>query len=163
RSVTAEEVTEMGTRLTRVTIDLADSSTLQASAEANAVNIPLPAAAVAEARHEEPLPVVTVASTAAEPPAPHVEPVPEPVKSEPDPVTRVGFDLAHAADYHVVKVGDRLQVSFGEAAKIAALDAPSVAAGFSRPTPSAPAEAGAYTEPKPAPTVEAVPIVAENA
>jgi type IV pilus secretin PilQ/predicted competence protein len=237
RSVTAEEVTEMGTRLTRVTIDLADSTALQASAEANAVNIPLPAAAVAEA----PLPVVTVASTAAEPPPPHVEPVPEPVKSEPtvtaepiplakaktlkkiettgsgasievqlsadgdvaynafklanparlvvdlngikdklpknvvnvdgdlvkkirvsqfksapDPVTRVVFDLAQAADYHVVKVGDRLQVSFGEAAKIAAVDAPAL----TEPARAAPAP---IETPKPAPTVEAVPIVAENA
>src|SRR5262245_37890769 len=62
-SITAEEVTEMGTRLTRVTVILADAGTLQASAESNAVNIPLPgtaaAAAVAETKHETPLPAVT--------------------------------------------------------------------------------------------------------
>src|SRR5437870_3255595 len=48
RSLTAEEVTEMGTRLTRVTVNLTDSAALQASAEASSVNIPLPAGAVAE-------------------------------------------------------------------------------------------------------------------
>src|SRR5205085_4412319 len=75
-------------------------------------------------------------------------------KSAPDPVTRVVFDLAQPADFHVVKVGDKLQVSFGET---------SVAAGFSRPEP-APAEALVHTEaPKPAPSVDAVPVVAENA
>ena len=95
RSLTAEEVTEMGTRLIRVTINLADSAVLQASAETNSINIPLPATAVAETRREEPLPVVTVASTASEPPAPHVEPVPEPVKSEPA-VTAEPIPLAKA-------------------------------------------------------------------
>jgi type IV pilus assembly protein PilQ len=75
-------------------------------------------------------------------------------KSSPDPVTRVVLDLEQAADYHIVKVGNRLQVSFGEAAKIAAVDAPNVAAAHT--------EAPARIE-APAPTVEAVPIVAENA
>jgi type IV pilus assembly protein PilQ len=249
RSVTAEEVTEMGTRLTRVTINLADSAALQASAEANAVTIPLPAGtAVAESKHEEPLPIVTVASAPAEQPsAPRVEPAAEPVKADPiviaepiplpkakslkkiettgsgasievqlaadgdvaynafklanparlvvdlngikdklpknvvnvdgdlvkkirvsqfksapEPVTRVVFDLAQAADYHVAKVGDRLQVSFGETARIAAVDAPALTAATT--TKPAPVENVAHTEaPKPAPTVEAVPVVAENA
>src|SRR5205085_12281544 len=78
-------------------------------------------------------------------------------------VTRVVFDLAQPADFHVGKVGAKLQVSFGETAKIAAVD--SVAAGFSRPEPApVPAEAGTHTEaPKPAPSVDAVPVVADNA
>src|SRR5205823_4740741 len=59
-SVTAEEVTEMGARLTRVTITLADPAALQASAEMNAVNVALPAV-----KKEEPLPVVTVAAAEA--------------------------------------------------------------------------------------------------
>src|SRR5262249_4748715 len=86
-SITAEEVTEMGTRLTRVTVILTDAGTLQASAESNAVNIPLPgtaaAAAVAETKHETPLPAVTTVAASAEPPAPKGEPVPELVKVEP--------------------------------------------------------------------------------
>src|SRR5205085_1590669 len=60
RSVTAEDVTEMGARLTRVTITLADPAALQASAEMNAVNVALPAV-----KKEEPLPVVTVAAAEA--------------------------------------------------------------------------------------------------
>src|SRR5207248_8527268 len=35
-------------------------------------------------------------------------------KGAPDPVTRVVFDLAQPTDFHVTKVGDKLQVSFGE-------------------------------------------------
>jgi type IV pilus assembly protein PilQ len=241
RSVTADEVMEMGTRITRVTVTLTDPGTLQASAESDAVTIPLPAPAVAEVRHEEPLPVVTVAPAPEQASAPpvHTETAPEPVvtaevislpkatslkkiettgsgssievqlaadgdvaynafklanparvvvdlngvkdklaknivnvdgdlvkkirvsqfKGAPDPVTRVVFDLSQAADFHVAKVADRLQVSFGETAKAAAVDAPSVAAA-SRPAPVA--ETVAHTE-APAPSVEAVPIVAENA
>ena len=83
RSVTAEEVTEMGTRLTRVTVILADPATLQASAEMNAVNVTLPAPAMAaavEVKREEPLPAVTPASA----PAPiEAHAVPEPAKQEP--------------------------------------------------------------------------------
>src|SRR6185437_11106218 len=41
-------------------------------------------------------------------------------------VTRVVFDLAQPADFHVAKVGDKLQVSFGETAKAAAMDAPAL-------------------------------------
>jgi type IV pilus assembly protein PilQ len=62
-SVTAEEVTEMGARLTRVTVHLAQPSTPQAAADDHAVAVTLPA-------KEEPLPAVT----------PVVEPV---VTSEP--------------------------------------------------------------------------------
>lgn len=251
-SIAVDEVTEMGTRLTRVTVMLNQQATLHASAEANAVTINLPAPLVADAQPaapEEPMPLVSVVSA----PAPEVQ-NPEPIievmkaeapviteriplpkaktlkkietsgsgtsmevqlaadgdlaynvfkltnparvvidlngvkdklpknvvnvaaggvvkkirvaqfKSSPDPITRVVLDLDQPAEYHIVKVGDRLQVSFGEAAKIAAVDAPSVAAGFSRP---APAEAGAHTEAAPteapAPTVAQVPTIAENA
>jgi type IV pilus assembly protein PilQ len=50
-SVTAEEVTEMGARLTRVTVHLAQPSALQAAADDHAVAVTLPA-------KEEPLSVV---------------------------------------------------------------------------------------------------------
>ena len=86
-------------------------------------------------------------------------------KASPDPVTRVVLDLDAPADYHIVKVGDRLQVSFGEAAKIAAVDAPQLAAAAAPEPPKA--------EPKPepvkiaaappAPSVEAVPVIAPDA
>jgi type IV pilus assembly protein PilQ len=83
-SVSVDEVTEMGSRLTRVTIHLNQGGMIEASAEGNSVVINLPAAAapaVAEivppaSKAAEPTPVVT---TAVEPP--HAEP--EPVKSEP--------------------------------------------------------------------------------
>ena len=246
RSITADEVTEMGTRLTRVTVRLNQPSTLQASAESDTVAVSLPPPVVADAKPampEEPLPVVTVA------PAPplaaetqHGEPavVAEPItlarakalkkietsgsgasmevqlaadgdvtynafklanparvvidltgvndklpknvvnlsggvvkkirvsqfKSSPDPVTRVVLDLDQPADYHIVKVANRLEISFGEAAKIAAVDAPRLTEAVQPP----PAEAA------PAPKVESatkaavpadvpsqVPTIAENA
>ena len=90
-SVTVEEVTEMGLRLTRVTVHLNQAGTVEASAEGNSIVISLPAAsapAVAEVappapKPADPTPVVTAA---VEPP--HADPVPvhadpEPVKSEP--------------------------------------------------------------------------------
>jgi len=95
-SVSVEEVSEMGSRLTRVSVHLNQAGTIEASAEGNSVIINLPAAAapavVASGVGEtaplapkpaEPAPVVTAA---AEPP--HADPVPlhaepEPVKSEP--------------------------------------------------------------------------------
>jgi type IV pilus secretin PilQ/predicted competence protein len=256
-SIAVDEVSEMGTRLTRVTVMLAQAATLHASAEANAVAINLPAALVAEAQpavHEEPLPVVSVASAPA-PETPSPEPIIEVVKAEPaviaeaiplpkakslkkietsgsgtsmevqlaadgdlaynafklasparlvidltgvkdklaknvvnvppggvvkkiriaqfksspDPVTRVVLDLDQAADYHIVKVGDRLQVSFGEAAKIAAVDAPKLVetpasapppvAEVVAPTPE-PVKIAAAT---PADVPAQVPTIAENA
>ena len=92
-SISVDEVTEMGSRLTRVTVHLNQSGTIEASAEGNSVIINLPAAAAP-----------AVAETAPAPPAPkpaestpvvtasieplHADPVPvhtepEPVKSEP--------------------------------------------------------------------------------
>jgi type IV pilus assembly protein PilQ len=94
-SVSVDEVTEMGSRLTRVTIHLNQAGTIEASAEGNNVIINLPAAAapavvesIAPApKAAEPPPVVVAA---VEPP--HADPAPaaaEPeVKSE--PVTQPG-------------------------------------------------------------------------
>jgi type IV pilus assembly protein PilQ len=74
-SVTAEEVTEMGTRVTRVTVKLAQPATLQATAEDHSVAVPLPG-------KEEALPPVMPAVVATVPPPPEPEPAPEPVKTE---------------------------------------------------------------------------------
>lgn len=90
-SVSVDEVTEMGLRLTRVSVHLNQAGTIEASAEGNSVVINLPAAAapaVAEVVPPAPKPVeITPVTTAAVEP-PHVDPVPvhaepEPVKSEP--------------------------------------------------------------------------------
>src|SRR3954449_947332 len=95
-SVTVDEVTEMGSRLTRVSVHLNQAGTIEASAEGNSVIITLPAAAapavvaptVVETtppapKPAEPAPIITAA---VEPP--HADPLPahaepEPVKSEP--------------------------------------------------------------------------------
>jgi len=90
-SVSVEEVTEMGIRMTRVSVRLNQAGAIEASAEGNDVIINLPAVAapvVAETpppapKPAEPAPVVTAA---VEPP--HADPIPvhaepEPVKSEP--------------------------------------------------------------------------------
>jgi type IV pilus assembly protein PilQ len=90
-SVSVDEVTEMGSRLTRVSVHLNQAGTIEASAEGNSVIINLPAVAapvIVETappapKPAEPAPVVTAAI---EPP--HADPVPvhaepEPVKSEP--------------------------------------------------------------------------------
>ena len=85
-SVTAEEVTEMGTRVMRVTVHLAQPAALQASADDHAVAVMLPA-------KEEALPAVTTVVEA-------VKPVDEPVvKTEPLGSAAIrpfrnGFDLA---------------------------------------------------------------------
>ena len=69
-SLTAEEVTEMGTRVMRVTVHLAQPAALQASADDHAVAVTLPA-------KEEALPAVTPVVEA-------VKPIEEPVvKTEP--------------------------------------------------------------------------------
>jgi type IV pilus secretin PilQ/predicted competence protein len=95
-SVSVEEVTEMGSRLTRVSVHLNQAGTIEASAEGNSVIINLPAVAapavvasgVVETappapKPAEPMPVVTAA---VEPP--HADPAPvhaepEPIKTEP--------------------------------------------------------------------------------
>ena len=81
-SVSVEDVTEMGTRLTRVTVMLTQPSTPQAVASDNLVSIDLPATALADAHSEDALPAVvpiipatTQASAAAAPPVAEPEPV----------------------------------------------------------------------------------------
>lgn len=197
-SITAEEVTEMGTRLTRVTLRMAQGGTMQAAPIANAVAIQLPETTAVAKKMEipsttpDPVPQVTE--------APIVEPVIKTTTLEPEPlvavslpkakilkkvvtsgsgdalevelaadgalsykamtleapsrlvldldgvqnkaaakvvvggslvksvrvaqfaptVTRVVVDLGHKTQYHVTKAGDRLVVSFGEAAVAAA-------------------------------------------
>ena len=191
-AVSADEITEMGNRLTRVTLRLMQPATLQATAEGNSIVIALPAPAVAE----------TIKPVQAPPPA--VEPVKatlEPVvRSEPVPtvkatalkkietsgsgqamdvqiatngdasysafkldhparividmpgikdklaknnievkdslvqrvraaqfkseVTRVVIDLSQVVAYNITKSGEKLHVTFGEAARSAAPAAP---------------------------------------
>src|SRR3954471_18138623 len=82
-SVTVDEVTEMGSRLTRVSVHLNQAGTIEASAEGNSVIITLPAAAAPVVAAEtapkaaESAPIVT---SAVEPP--HADPVP--VHAEPE-------------------------------------------------------------------------------
>ena len=187
-AITADEVTEMGSRLTRVTVHLTGQGTPQAAAEGNSVVVTLPAPAIAEAA---PAPKITEA------PAPIVMTSTEPaIKSEPVPsvkatllkkidtagkgdamevliatngdasysafklenparvvidlpgiknkltknsidvgdslvkrvrggqfksdVARVVIELSQTTNFNIAKSGDRLHVTFGEAAKAAA-------------------------------------------
>ena len=72
-SISVDDVTEMGSRLTRVSIHLAQAAALAASAEGNSVVINLPVSA----------PVVAAVVPAPPPVETKTEPAPEPVKSEP--------------------------------------------------------------------------------
>ncbi|HEY8131637.1 MAG TPA: type IV pilus secretin PilQ [Thermoanaerobaculia bacterium] len=217
-AITADEVTEMGSRLTRVTVRLAQPGTAQAAAEGNAVTVTLPAPAVVEAPAVVPAP----------PAAPVIEAV---VKSEETPlpkaktlkkietsgsgsdtevqiatdgeasysafkldkparvvidlagikdklarntipvdnsivkrirasqfkpeITRVVLDLSEATAYNISRSGDRLRVTFGEAAKAAPVEIR--VAEVSKPAIEIPA--------KPAPTdvLSQVPAIADNA
>jgi type IV pilus assembly protein PilQ len=100
-SVSVEEVTEMGSRLTRVTLHLAQPATIDAAAEENsiAINLPASATAVADAapaaKSEDVPPLVkalpdapkTETLSAVETPAPIVsEPVPDVVRPAIEPV-----------------------------------------------------------------------------
>ncbi|MEO6258730.1 MAG: type IV pilus secretin PilQ [Thermoanaerobaculia bacterium] len=64
-AVRVEEVTEMGARLTRVTVQLAHPGVLQAAAEGSTIAITLPAVAVAQASVE--VPAAGVTATVSEP------------------------------------------------------------------------------------------------
>jgi type IV pilus assembly protein PilQ len=87
-SVSVEDVTEMGSRLTRVSVHLNQSATIEASAEGNNVIINLPAVAAPVVADAAPAPApapvvpqhIEPVATASEVKA---EPQPEPVKSEP--------------------------------------------------------------------------------
>ena len=103
-SVTAEEVTEMGTRVMRVTVHLAQPAALQASADDHAVAVMLPA-------KEEALPAVTTVVEA-------VKPVEEPVvKTEP-----LGSATVPAA------VGDASRVPGGETPPVRPAETPALRA-----------------------------------
>jgi type IV pilus assembly protein PilQ len=87
-SVSVDEVTEMGSRLTRVSIHLTQAGTIEASAEGNNVILNLPAVAAPAVVEIAPKPAeaAPIVTAAVEPP--HADPVPvhaepEPVKSEP--------------------------------------------------------------------------------
>src|SRR5436305_5284127 len=80
-AITADEVTEMGSKLTRVTLRLAGNGSVQASAEGNSIVITLPAAAVAET----PTPKIVAAPVAETPKMTSIEPA---VKSEPGPLNK---------------------------------------------------------------------------
>jgi len=93
-SVSADEVTEMGNRLTRVTLHLTQPVSLEAAAAEKSVAIGLPAAPATSvaAATEPPLPPVTaVPQPPAEAPKveaklePKVEPLPEPAKPVAEP------------------------------------------------------------------------------
>ena len=97
-AMAADEVTEMGARLTRVTFHLAQAATLQASAEGNSVVVMLPASAASQNA-----PVSTPAPAVAES---------APAKTEPTVVTEP-LNLRRAKTLKRVDVlgtGDALQV-----------------------------------------------------
>jgi len=96
-SISVDDVTEMGSRLTRVTVHLSQPASVDAAAEGNSVIVNLPgtvpvvADAAPVAKPDEPMPLVnaaTVPKTVPEhaeavPSEVKAEPLPEPVKSEP--------------------------------------------------------------------------------
>jgi type IV pilus assembly protein PilQ len=94
-SVSVEEVTEMGSRLTRVTLHLAQPATIDAAAEENsiAINLPASATAVADAapaaKSEDVPPLVK-----AVPEAPKTEALPAEVKAEETPAPIVSEPVA---------------------------------------------------------------------
>ncbi len=225
-AITADEVTEMGSRLTRVTIHMTSQGTPQAAAETNSVTITLPAPVVAEA----PAPKMVVEMPAPAPAEVKAEPVPankakflkkietsgngaamevrlatdgdasytvfklenparividlpglknKLAKSTinvddslvkriragqfKDDVARVVIDLTQTINYNVSKSGDRLHLTFGEAAKMAAAAAPTVTRVVEMPKPMP--EAPKPEAPKSASTdvVSQVPAVADTA
>jgi hypothetical protein len=97
-SVSVEEVTEMGSRLTRVTLHLAQPASIEAAAEENSIAINLPASttAVAEAapamRTEEVPPLVK-----AVPDAPKTETLTAEVKTEETTAPIISEPIAEAA------------------------------------------------------------------
>jgi type IV pilus secretin PilQ/predicted competence protein len=85
RSISVDEVTEMGSKLTRVTVHLAQSASIEAAAEENSIAINLPAGgvpAVAETapitRTEEAPPQVKTAANTEPAPVVKVEEIPAP-------------------------------------------------------------------------------------
>jgi len=91
-SISADDVTEMGSSLTRVTFRLTESLLPEVSATDNAVVITVPATAIAiqEAPAVDVLPPVIPAQTASVDPAPaSIEPLAEPAEEVSEPVARI--------------------------------------------------------------------------
>ena len=237
-SIAADEVTEMGSTLTRVTIKFAQAGAAQAAVDGDSVIITLPAAAAVPT--QAPVAVAETTPPAAST-APAVTSMPETVKPAAEPVvevadtkphrkattlkkiesvgagadtdvqiftngeasfsafkltdparvvidlagvkdnkmakhtievdnsivkrirtaqfkpdvTRIVLDLSQASTFNVTKNGEKLHVTFGNAA-------PQIAKSESHPAVSAPAET-VVEAPKPAPTPDQIPIVADNA
>lgn len=91
-SISADDVTEMGSSLTRVTFRLTDSLLPEVSAAENSVIVSIPATAIAV--HEttpavDVLPAVVPAVASNEPAASSVEPLPAPAEEVAEPVARV--------------------------------------------------------------------------
>lgn len=86
-SISVDDVTEMGSRLTRVSIHLTQPASIEATADGNSVIIPLPQAAPAVAdaapasKPDEPMPLVSAATVPQ-----HAEAVPAEVKAQPEPM-----------------------------------------------------------------------------
>ena len=108
-SITAEDVTEMGTRLTRVTVRLAQGGALHATPIANAVAIQLPETTAVAKKMEIPSttpdPVPQVAETAI------VEPVVKTTTLEPEPIVTSSLPKAKTLKkVETVGSGDTLEV-----------------------------------------------------
>jgi type IV pilus secretin PilQ/predicted competence protein len=93
-SISVDDVTEMGSRLTRVSVHLTQPASIEATADGNSViiNLPQTAPAVADAapasKPDEPTPLVsaaTVPQTAPQTVPQHIEAVPAEVKAQPQP------------------------------------------------------------------------------
>lgn len=90
-SISVDDVTEMGSRLTRVSVHLTQPASIEATADGNSViiNLPQAAPAVADAapasKPDEPMPLVSAATTPQTEPL-HAEAVPAEVKAQPEPV-----------------------------------------------------------------------------
>lgn len=81
-AVNVEEVTEMGVRLTRVSVHLATPASLQAAVEGNSVAVALPATAVAQSAPADTTPTATITPAA---PAPMAAAIAEPTPAVSEP------------------------------------------------------------------------------
>jgi type IV pilus secretin PilQ/predicted competence protein len=91
-SISADDVTEMGSALTRVTFRLTDSLLPEVSAAENSVIITVPATAIAiqeSAPAVDVLPAVVPVTASNEPAESSIEPLPEPAEIVSEPVARV--------------------------------------------------------------------------
>ena len=114
-AMTVEEVTEMGARLTRVSVHLAHPAVLQAAVDGSAISVTLPAAVVAQAPAEVPASVPAAAVTAALPEAPAASPEPavitEPIPSRPATALK-RIDTAGSGDALAVELATNGDVHY---------------------------------------------------